>query len=194
VPYVAAGAPWFLSLFGRDSLVAALMAGLDGVWSAEGSLVALGRRQGRRRDDFRDEEPGKIPHELRRDAEHQTELHTSRRERLDREIIVQRAAYPSSQAERKRALVDVADRVAQRRILELPMRAAMPRSPLPEQSPAAAVHVDLVCRDDPRVGDEEALQLLRRDAARQIAHERRIVAEEHERRLAGAHIGHRGGT
>jgi glycogen debranching enzyme len=67
VPYVAAGAPWFLALFGRDSLVAALMAGLDGAWLAEGSLAALGRRQGRRRDDFRDEEPGKIAHELRRD-------------------------------------------------------------------------------------------------------------------------------
>ncbi|MEW6612576.1 MAG: glycogen debranching N-terminal domain-containing protein [Pseudomonadota bacterium] len=66
-PYVATGAPWFLTLFGRDSLVTALMAGVDGAWSAAGALAALGRHQGRRRDDFRDEEPGKLPHELRRD-------------------------------------------------------------------------------------------------------------------------------
>lgn len=66
-PFVAAGAPWFLSLFGRDTLVTALMTGIDGVGPAEACLAALGRLQGSRRDDFRDEEPGKIPHELRRD-------------------------------------------------------------------------------------------------------------------------------
>lgn len=67
LPYIAAGAPWFMGLFGRDSLVTALMAGIDGSGSAEGTLAALGRRQGMRRDDFRDEEPGKILHELRCD-------------------------------------------------------------------------------------------------------------------------------
>jgi glycogen debranching enzyme len=66
-PFVAAGAPWFLSLFGRDTLVTALMAGLAGSEAAEGCLDALGRLQGTKRDDFRDEEPGKIPHEWRRD-------------------------------------------------------------------------------------------------------------------------------
>ncbi len=66
-PFVAAGAPWFLALFGRDSLIASLMAGIDGWWLAEGSLTALGELQGKRRDDFRDEEPGKILHERRRD-------------------------------------------------------------------------------------------------------------------------------
>jgi glycogen debranching enzyme len=65
--FVAAGAPWFLSLFGRDCLVTALMAGIDGSGPAQACLAALGRLQGTRRDDFRDEEPGKIPHELRRD-------------------------------------------------------------------------------------------------------------------------------
>jgi glycogen debranching enzyme len=64
--FVAAGAPWFMSLFGRDSLMTALMTGIDGSGPAEGCLAALGRLQGTRRDDFRDEEPGKIPHELRR--------------------------------------------------------------------------------------------------------------------------------
>jgi glycogen debranching enzyme len=66
-PFVAAGAPWFLSLFGRDCLVTALMTGIDGAGPAEACLAALGRLQGTRHDDFRDEEPGKIPHELRRD-------------------------------------------------------------------------------------------------------------------------------
>ncbi len=66
-PYVAAGAPWFLTLFGRDPLIAALMAGIDGVWSSEGALAAVGRYQATERDDFRDAEPGKLPHELRED-------------------------------------------------------------------------------------------------------------------------------
>jgi glycogen debranching enzyme len=66
-PFIAAGAPWFLSLFGRDTLVTALMAGVAGSGPAEACLDALGRLQGLRRDDFRDEEPGKIAHELRRD-------------------------------------------------------------------------------------------------------------------------------
>ncbi|HEU5330897.1 MAG TPA: glycogen debranching N-terminal domain-containing protein [Thermomicrobiales bacterium] len=65
-PYVAAGAPWFLTLFGRDTLVTALMAGLDGAWSAGGALAALGPLQATARDDWRDAEPGKLPHEIRR--------------------------------------------------------------------------------------------------------------------------------
>jgi glycogen debranching enzyme len=65
-PYVVAGVPWFFTLFGRDPLVTALMAGLDGSWLAEGTLAALGPLQATQRDDFRDAEPGKLPHELRR--------------------------------------------------------------------------------------------------------------------------------
>jgi glycogen debranching enzyme len=65
-PYVVAGVPWFQTLFGRDSLVAALMAGLVGAWPAEGALAALGPLQATERDDWRDAEPGKLPHELRR--------------------------------------------------------------------------------------------------------------------------------
>ena len=65
-PYIAAGVPWFLTLFGRDSLVPALMAGLDGVWSAKAALSALSSLQATERDDWRDAEPGKLPHEARR--------------------------------------------------------------------------------------------------------------------------------
>src|SRR5918992_4798888 len=56
-----------MTLFGRDPLMTALMSGLDGAWSAEGTLAALGRYQADKRDDFRDAEPGKLPHELRQD-------------------------------------------------------------------------------------------------------------------------------
>ncbi len=65
-PYVAAGVPWFLTLFGRDSLVTALMAGVEGAWAAEGALAALRPLQATARDDWRDAEPGKLPHEIRR--------------------------------------------------------------------------------------------------------------------------------
>jgi glycogen debranching enzyme len=65
-PFIAAGAPWFLALFGRDTLVTALMGGLLGSWHVRGALSALARLQAQARDDFRDAEPGKLPHELRR--------------------------------------------------------------------------------------------------------------------------------
>ena len=65
-PYVAAGVPWFLTLFGRDPLMAALLSGLDGAWSAEGALSALAELQASKRDDWREAEPGKLPHECRR--------------------------------------------------------------------------------------------------------------------------------
>ncbi len=65
-PYVAAGIPWFLTLFGRDATVTALMAGLAGSWPAEGALAALTPLQASTRDDYHDMEPGKFPHELRR--------------------------------------------------------------------------------------------------------------------------------
>ncbi|HEV2875255.1 MAG TPA: glycogen debranching N-terminal domain-containing protein [Thermoleophilaceae bacterium] len=64
-PYYAAGVPWFATLFGRDSLIAAtqMLAFVPEV--AAGTLRALGDLIGRAVDDTRDEEPGKIPHELR---------------------------------------------------------------------------------------------------------------------------------
>jgi glycogen debranching enzyme len=64
--YAAAGVPWYATLFGRDSLITAL---LD-LWSspalARHTLQVLARLQGERDDPSRDEEPGKIMHELRR--------------------------------------------------------------------------------------------------------------------------------
>jgi glycogen debranching enzyme len=63
---VGAGAPWFYTLFGRDQLVAGLMAGLAGTWPVVGALASLAPLQATTRDDWRDAEPGKLPHELRR--------------------------------------------------------------------------------------------------------------------------------
>ncbi len=65
-PFVSAGVPWFMCLFGRDTLVSALMTGVLGAWPARGALAALAPLQATTRDDWRDGEPGKLPHELRR--------------------------------------------------------------------------------------------------------------------------------
>ncbi|MEM5298877.1 glycogen debranching N-terminal domain-containing protein [Burkholderia sp. JPY481] len=62
----AAGLPWFVALFGRDSLITSLQTALIYSGFARGTLAALGARQATKRDDFRDAEPGKIMHELRR--------------------------------------------------------------------------------------------------------------------------------
>jgi glycogen debranching enzyme len=64
--FLAAGAPWYLTLFGRDSLIAARMALPLGTGIAAGTLRALARRQGTKVDADSAEEPGKILHELRR--------------------------------------------------------------------------------------------------------------------------------
>jgi glycogen debranching enzyme len=61
----AAGLPWFMALFGRDSVLTALQALPFEPTLAESTLDVLGRRQGTRLDPFRDEEPGKILHESR---------------------------------------------------------------------------------------------------------------------------------
>jgi glycogen debranching enzyme len=63
--YEAAGVPWFSTLFGRDSLIASLQTLAFDPSIAAGTLRVLASRQGTRHDDFRDEEPGKILHELR---------------------------------------------------------------------------------------------------------------------------------
>jgi glycogen debranching enzyme len=61
----AAGMPWFMTIFGRDSLITSLQALPFSTDLARGSLIALAALQGRRRVDFTDEEPGKILHEVR---------------------------------------------------------------------------------------------------------------------------------
>jgi glycogen debranching enzyme len=63
--YCAAGVPWYATLFGRDSLIAATqLLAFDPPMAAE-TLRVLARRIGTRDDPARDEEPGKVLHELR---------------------------------------------------------------------------------------------------------------------------------
>ncbi len=61
----AAGLPWFMAPFGRDSLIVSLQNILIYPEFAQGALDVLGRWQAKERDDYRDAEPGKIMHELR---------------------------------------------------------------------------------------------------------------------------------
>ncbi|QEU95138.1 glycogen debranching N-terminal domain-containing protein [Streptomyces kanamyceticus] len=63
--FIAAGCPWYLTLFGRDSLWSARMLLPLGTELARGTLWTLARRQGTVHDDFREEAPGRILHELR---------------------------------------------------------------------------------------------------------------------------------
>jgi glycogen debranching enzyme len=61
----AAGLPWFMAMFGRDSILTSLQA-LPFVPELAGTtLFVLGVWQGSVIDDFRDEEPGRILHEVR---------------------------------------------------------------------------------------------------------------------------------
>jgi glycogen debranching enzyme len=61
----AAGLPWFMALFGRDSIITSYQALPFAPELARITLRQLAKRQGRELDDFREEEPGKILHELR---------------------------------------------------------------------------------------------------------------------------------
>jgi glycogen debranching enzyme len=62
---VAAGAPWFMALFGRDSLLTAYMALPVDRSLALGTLRTLARHQGRTTEPATEEEPGRILHEVR---------------------------------------------------------------------------------------------------------------------------------
>jgi glycogen debranching enzyme len=64
-PVVAAGAPWFMALFGRDSLLTAWMLLPWDPGLALGTLRTLAARQGAEVDPGSEEEPGKILHEVR---------------------------------------------------------------------------------------------------------------------------------
>ena len=61
----AAGLPWFMTMFGRDSILTSFQALPFASELARTTLVALALWQGSRNDDFRDEDPGRILHELR---------------------------------------------------------------------------------------------------------------------------------
>jgi glycogen debranching enzyme len=61
----AAGLPWFMTMFGRDSILTSLQALPFTPELAATTLRELGLRQGTRIDDFRDEDPGRILHEMR---------------------------------------------------------------------------------------------------------------------------------
>ncbi|BBY19601.1 amylo-alpha-1,6-glucosidase [Mycolicibacterium litorale] len=65
-PFVAAGAPWYMTLFGRDSLLTAWMALPIDVGLSVGTLQQLAETQGRREDPVTEEQPGRIMHEIRR--------------------------------------------------------------------------------------------------------------------------------
>ncbi|MGV0654556.1 glycogen debranching N-terminal domain-containing protein [Mycolicibacterium thermoresistibile] len=65
-PFVAAGAPWYMTLFGRDSLLTAWMALPIDVDLSIGTLKQLAELQGRQINPITEEEPGRIMHEIRR--------------------------------------------------------------------------------------------------------------------------------
>ncbi|SFF67426.1 Glycogen debranching enzyme (alpha-1,6-glucosidase) [Halobacillus alkaliphilus] len=64
-PFLVAGLPWFGVPFGRDSLIAALQMLPFNSEIAKGTLRTLAQYQGTKKDAWRDEEPGKIMHEIR---------------------------------------------------------------------------------------------------------------------------------
>ena len=64
-PIPAAGIPWYVAAFGRDSLLTAHMLLDHAPDVAEGTLRYLAAHQGTVDDPFRAEQPGKIMHELR---------------------------------------------------------------------------------------------------------------------------------
>ncbi len=67
-PVIAAGAPWFMTLFGRDSLLAAWMTLIVDADLARGVLETLARLQGTKVDEATEEQPGRILHEVRFNA------------------------------------------------------------------------------------------------------------------------------
>ncbi|HEY0519891.1 MAG TPA: glycogen debranching N-terminal domain-containing protein [Ilumatobacteraceae bacterium] len=64
-PVIAAGAPWYMTLFGRDALISSYMALPIDPMLALGVLEALAELQGDEVDVVTEEEPGRIMHETR---------------------------------------------------------------------------------------------------------------------------------
>ncbi len=69
----AAGIPWFVAVFGRDSVTVSLQTMAVYHEFARGTLLRLAQLQATEVDDWRDAQPGKMPHELRCDE--LTQLH-----------------------------------------------------------------------------------------------------------------------
>jgi glycogen debranching enzyme len=63
--FYSAGVPWYDALFGRDSIISAIQALPYHTDVARDTLMLLARYQGKKYDDWKDEEPGRILHELR---------------------------------------------------------------------------------------------------------------------------------
>ncbi|MFG1951027.1 glycogen debranching N-terminal domain-containing protein [Micromonospora sp. NPDC048830] len=61
----AAGLPWFMTMFGRDSILTCLQVLPFAPALSSTTLRILASLQGTRFDDFRDEDPGRILHEMR---------------------------------------------------------------------------------------------------------------------------------
>lgn len=61
----AAGVPWFVTIFGRDSLIVSLQNMIVEPNLALGTLKQLAAMQATESDDWRDADPGKMPHEIR---------------------------------------------------------------------------------------------------------------------------------
>lgn len=62
---LAAGLPWFMTVFGRDSIISAIQTKILDPHLMVGTLHVLAALQATRRDTFREAEPGKILHEMR---------------------------------------------------------------------------------------------------------------------------------
>ncbi|HEU4355119.1 MAG TPA: amylo-alpha-1,6-glucosidase [Actinomycetota bacterium] len=63
---IAAGIPWYVTVFGRDALIASHQLLTINPRPARETLTFLARHQGSQVDDWRDEQPGRILHEIRR--------------------------------------------------------------------------------------------------------------------------------
>ena len=64
-PVLAAGLPWFMTLFGRDSAISAIQTKLLGTSIMVDTVETLASMQATDTDAFRESQPGKIPHEVR---------------------------------------------------------------------------------------------------------------------------------